>query len=334
MADASAAPLAAHPAPPPSAASPSSRPSSRRTCPGVPLPPNVSTLPTLSRPEVASRIARGELLVLHPPLVYRVPHSWLRLHPGGQHAILHYVGRDASCEIEGYHSGRTVEERMGRWAVGRVDVDESEGGEGWRDMVPPVQLGMWPVPLPTITVTSPPASPAKSAASTTREGLSARRALSTEMVDPPLSKEDYAKLPLTPAYQAHLRRSHRKLHERIRSLGLDTPPPFLSGYGPSLVIYAALALLSICLYRRASSTHATTDWLAAAVALGAFWHQVTFVAHDAGHTGLTGSWWTDRLWGVGIADFLGGLSIGWWCDNHNVHHRASFPFAAAFRQHR
>jgi delta8-fatty-acid desaturase len=21
-----------------------------------------------------------------------------------------------------------------------------------------------------------------------------------------------------------------------------------------------------------------------------------------------------------IANFMGGMSIGWWCDNHNVHH--------------
>ncbi|KAL7338702.1 delta 8-sphingoloid desaturase protein [Rhodotorula toruloides] len=267
-----------------------------------------------------AQAGKGALLVLHPPLVYRIPQSWLRLHPGGQHSILHYVGRDASCEIEGYHSGRTVKERMGRWVVGRVETDDEEGGEGWRDMVPPVQLGMWPVPLPTITVTSPPASPAKSRTSSASKTASEPRALTIEMVDPPLSKEDRDKLPLTPAYQAHLRRSHRKLHQRIHSLGLTSPPPFLAGYGPSLLIYSFLALLSIALYRRASSTHSTWDWLAAAVALGAFWHQVTFVAHDAGHTGLTGSWWRDRLWGVGIADFLGGLSIGWWCDNHNVHH--------------
>ncbi|BGP03035.1 hypothetical protein NBRC10513v2_006760 [Rhodotorula toruloides] len=320
MADATAAPPPSPHSPSPTAAPSSSRLSSRLTCAGVPLPSNFSTLSTLSRPEIASRITRGELLVLHPPLVYRIPQSWLRLHPGGQHSILHYVGRDASCEIEGYHSGRTVSERMGRWVVGRVEVDESEGGEGWRDMVPPVQLGMWLVPLPTITVTSPPASPAKPRSTSSSKTASETRALTTEMVDPPLSKEDYAKLPLTAAYQAHLRRSHRKLHQRIHSLGLTSPPPFLAGYGPSLLIYSFLALLSIALYRRASSTHSTWDWFAAAIALGAFWHQVTFVAHDAGHTGLTGSWWIDRLWGVGIADFLGGLSIGWWCDNHNVHH--------------
>lgn len=342
MADAS---VASAPSPGPSKAAtpshpapPSSRDSARLTCPGVPLPSNYESLPVLSRPAIAERITRGELLVLHPPLVYRVPHAWLTLHPGGHHSILHYVGRDASCEIEAYHTGRTVQQRMARWAVGRVEVDDDDEtlGEGWRDMTPPIQLGMWPIPLPKITVTasSPPVSPARSRsrlATTTTAAVEASSGKATEearvltpaMVDPPLAREDYAALPLTPSYQAHLRRSHKRLHERIHALGLDTPPPFLAGYGPSLVLYSALAALSVWAYRRAQASGSAWDWVLAAVFLGAFWHQITFVAHDTGHTALTGDWWTDRLWGVAIADFMGGLSIGWWCDNHNVHHRAS-----------
>ncbi|BGP19507.1 hypothetical protein JCM10213_006327 [Rhodosporidiobolus nylandii] len=341
---ASATPAAAPPAGPakPSTSTPHEPPSSRDSgllpCMGVPLPTEdkLAKLPVLSRSDISSRIARGELLILHPPLVYRVPHSWLRLHPGGEHSLLHYVGRDASCEIEGYHTGRTVKERMGRWVVGTVEVDDSDEGEGWRDMVPPVQLGMWPIPVPDIKIFSPPPSPVRerrpslppsasspsspsspSPRNPTPTALPPARVLTPEMVDPPLSLSDYAKLPLTPAYQAHLRRSHRQLGRRIHSLGLDTPPPFLAGYGPSLVIYGALLALAVWTYAHAQTTF---DYVVAAVALGAFWHQVTFVAHDAGHTGLTGDWWTDRLWGVGIADAMGGLSIGWWADNHNVHH--------------
>ena len=361
MADASLAPApprassktataSSHPEPP------SSRNSARLPCPGVPLPHNYASLPVLSRAAIAERITRGELLVLHPPLVYRVPHAWLDLHPGGHHSILHYVGRDASCEIEAYHTGRTVAERMARWTVARVDVDDDDEtlGEGWRDMVPPIQLGMWPVPVPKITVTasSPPVSPTKArrpaggpaaaSASASDGGDTAQDAgspvLTAAMVDPPLAREAYADLPLTPAYQAHLRRSHKQLHARIHSLGLDTPPPFLSGYAPSLVLYSALAALSVWAYRRAQASGSAWDWVLAACFLGAFWHQITFVAHDTGHTALTGDWWTDRLWGVAIANFMGGLSIGWWCDNHNVHHRAppslSLPLSRSRRRAR
>ncbi|GAA5984608.1 hypothetical protein JCM10908_003421 [Rhodotorula pacifica] len=314
--------------------SPRRRASNRLPSTGVLLPPKFDSLPILTRREVASRITRGELLVLHPPLVYRVPRQWLELHPGGHHAILHYVGRDASCEIEAYHTARTVQERMARWIVGKVDIDDSEEnqGEGWRDMTPPIQLGKWPVPIPTITVSSPPASPARkrtdpAAGAANEQKLDKALAssapadvLTVDMVDPPLCQQDYQHLPLTPAYQAHLRRSVKKLYARIQSKGLDTPPRFLAGYGPSLLIYISLVVLSVWSYRRAIASHATLDYIVAAFFLGAFYHQVTFVVHDAGHTALTGSWTIDRLWGIAMADFMGGLSVGWWADNHNVHH--------------
>lgn len=341
---------------------PRQRASARLPTPDLALPAHYDSLVTLSRVEVAARIARGELLVLQPPLVYRVPHKWLDLHPGGHHAILHYVGRDASCEIMAYHTARTVEERMARWIVGRVDVDDSDetDGQGWIDMTPPIQLGKWPIPIPTITVSSPPASPARKRVRRVGRDIRdddeddddndddaphadddlaqpvadahAKRlpgkapqsdALTPAMVDPPLDPQDYEHLPLTPAYQAHLRRSVKRLYARLQSKGLDRPPRFLAGYGPSLVIYIALAVLSVWTYRRALGTSSTWDYLAAAVCLGAFYHQVTFVVHDAGHTGLTGSWMVDRLCGIGLADFIGGLSLGWWADNHNVHHRES-----------
>lgn len=322
-------------------------PSSSRTrgstsipSPGVPLPRNFDSLKVLTRSEIASRICRGELLILHAPLVYRVPREWLKLHPGGDHSLLHYVGRDAGCEIEAYHTARTVKERMARWVVGRVDIDDSEFGEGWRDMTPPIQLGMWPIPVPEITVSEPPPPSKESETdddlmdstsdederdSTTTTRPPPRRHLTPDLVDPPLSPSDYASLPLNPVYQAHLRRAHRKLHARIHDLGLDTTPSFVAGYAPSLVIYVTLAALAAFTYARASSAF---DYAVAGAFLGAFWHQITFVAHDTGHSELTGNWWIDRLWGVAIADVLGGLSIGWWCDNHNVHHR---QFSSSFR---
>jgi delta8-fatty-acid desaturase len=56
------------------------------------------------------------------------------------------------------------------------------------------------------------------------------------------------------------------------------------------------------------------------VALGLAWHQLTFIAHDAGHLAITHNYYLDNIFGIFIADFLGGLSLGWWKRNHNVHH--------------
>ncbi|KAM0754728.1 fatty acid/sphingolipid desaturase [Meredithblackwellia eburnea MCA 4105] len=274
-----------------------------------PTHPNQATLPLLSRATIASRIAAGELLVIHLPLVYRVPIAWLDIHPGRDLAILHYVGRDASNEIEAYHAGITVSERMSRWVVGRVEVGE----DGWIDMVPPVQMGMWPPPVPKITVSQPDAVLAEERVR--RLSLAPGKALTADLVDPPRGPvEDF---PLTPSYQHHLRQSHRKLQQRLLTLGYDRPPQPLSGYGGVLCIYAALGALWAYLYIKAETSK---DYFWAAVALGAFWHQVTFLGHDMGHTHITGNWWKDRFFGICIADFFGGLSLGWWCDNHNVHH--------------
>lgn len=292
---------------------PSSRLSSVLPCPEVPIPTNFSTLPLLNRKTIATRIASGHLLVIHSPLVYRIPTGWLKLHPGGDLAILHYVGREASNEIEAYHSGKTVKERMSRWIIGRVEVDEEEG---WRDMVPPIQLGMWPLPVPIIKVSSADdkvvvvekedsASVVSSVETIVTEASPKR--LTIDMVNPTITSSE--SLPLTPSYQHHLRKSARKLHARIQSLGLDKPPPFLSGYGPSLVIYISLFLLFVFLYKRAEST---LDYFFCAVSLGAVWHQVTFSVHDAGHTGLTGNWMRDRIIAILIGDFFGGVSVGWW----------------------
>lgn len=275
------------------------RTSSVLPCPGVPAPSKYDGLPVLSRAQIAKRIASGELLVVHAPLVYKIPFSWLSAHPGGDLAIMHYVGRDASNEIEAYHTGQTVSTVMSRWITGRID------GDGWRDMVPPIQLGQKASNVPLIKITAPDTPVADPI-----------------NVDPSLPYAD--KLPLTPSYQQHLKKAHRELHQKIRQLELDTPPSFLAGYGPSLCIYTSLFAAFVYLYATATST---LGYLAAAVALGAWWHQITFVAHDAAHTGLTGDWWHDRVAGILIGAFCGGLSIGWWADNHNIHHRPFFVAA-------
>jgi hypothetical protein len=44
------------------------------------------------------------------------------------------------------------------------------------------------------------------------------------------------------------------------------------------------------------------------------WHQLVFTVHDLGHMGVTHNWTIDRLLAILIADFIGGLSIGWWVE--------------------
>ncbi|KAG9292049.1 hypothetical protein G9A89_017949 [Geosiphon pyriformis] len=64
----------------------------------------------------------------------------------------------------------------------------------------------------------------------------------------------------------------------------------------------------------------TMHYMTSAFFLGAFWHQLAFTAHDAGHNGITHNLLVDSLIGIFLANFCGGLSIGWWKRSHYVHH--------------
>lgn len=54
--------------------------------------------------------------------------------------------------------------------------------------------------------------------------------------------------------------------------------------------------------------------------MASVWQQVAFYCHDSGHNGVTHDRKFDYTVGVLLASCLGGLSMGWWKDSHNVHH--------------
>lgn len=55
----------------------------------------------LSRRQVEGLIAEGKTIIILDQNVLRVD-AWLKFHPGGDKAILHMVGRDATDEINAY----------------------------------------------------------------------------------------------------------------------------------------------------------------------------------------------------------------------------------------
>jgi delta8-fatty-acid desaturase len=125
-------------------------------------------------------------------------------------------------------------------------------------------------------------------------------------------EQDLLKYPsLGQATQRRIVELYRQLDARLRAEGLYDCN--YSAYAAELARYCALAGLCFVLLR--------LGWyMASAVCLGLFWHQLVFTAHDAGHMGITHDYTTDTVIGIVIADFLGGLSLGWWKHNHNVHH--------------
>lgn len=111
--------------------------------------------------------------------------------------------------------------------------------------------------------------------------------------------------------QARVAAKYRELHQKVYDTGLYNCN--YKAYGIEFLRYTALAVGSaVCLHH---------EWYAlSAFLLGALWHQLSFTVHDAGHMGITHNYLIDSCIGALIADFMGGLSIGWWKRNHNVHH--------------
>ena len=111
--------------------------------------------------------------------------------------------------------------------------------------------------------------------------------------------------------QQNIIHEYRELNQRIKAAGLYECD--YTAYAWEAARYTLLFVLMLVFLRM--KWHALSG-----LCLGVFWHQLVFTAHDAGHMGITHNFHADTVIGIIIADFLGGLSICWWKDNHNVHH--------------
>ncbi|KAI0788497.1 fatty acid/sphingolipid desaturase, partial [Abortiporus biennis] len=265
--------------------------------------------PILTREQVANRILAGDNIVIIRNKVLRIPHSWLNAHPGGALSILHYIGRDATDEVEAYHSDETLAKMKG-YIVGSVE-------DGWQSFVPPVMTG-WVRRLgpngtkewyneaePLRSSVDIPTSPATQILLVKRNEISTDSGPTLASLQPSVSQ-------LLPQMQAQHSAAYKVLHQRVKDAGLYKTR-YLTGYGPEVVRYVSFAVLSTIAYKH--------QWFAtSAFFLGLLWHQLTFFVHDLGHVGVTHNWHIDRMIAIFLADFVGGLSVGWWVDNHNIHH--------------
>ena len=123
---------------------------------------------------------------------------------------------------------------------------------------------------------------------------------------------DLAKYPaLDHATQNNIVQRYRALNDQIRAEGL-----YKCNYTSYLIeTVRYLLLFGMFLLCLRYGWYGTSGLF-----LGFLWHQLVFTAHDAGHMGITHSFTIDSIIGIVIADFMGGLSLGWWKRNHNVHH--------------
>ncbi|PSN64667.1 fatty acid/sphingolipid desaturase [Corynespora cassiicola Philippines] len=301
-----------------------------------------------SRREIEALISEGRSIVIVDGKVLKVD-AWLPYHPGGDKAIKHMIGRDATDEIQRFHSSDTLE-FMNRYQVGRI-----EGR--WTNFLPPIQGGKFRTreeldrlseeeysescsseqdtsSSTSSAAQSPIFEPADPPANTTRKRNVANtsRPSSPESVssaglddtskspkmallDARTQREieaDKAKYPsLDPDTQANVVQKYRELQKQIEAEGLYECR--YSCYAIECLRYGFFFLSFLYLLR--------SGWyITSSIPLGCFWHQLTFVVHDAGHMGITHNFQIDSTIAMFVASWLGGLSAGWWKYSHNVHH--------------
>ena len=260
---------------------------------------------TWSRSEVASGILEGDSLVIFEGHLLRISPSWLSSHPGGPLAILHFVGRDATDEILAYHADETLK-KIRRFIIGAVDC----GPHGWVPFLPPIMSG-WVRKrgehggLEWFREATAVRSEGHSEQSPSSQVLLVKRNARDDS-EPTLETITPSPTDLSLEIQTRHSAAYKALHQKIIDSGLYETP-YLSGYGPEVARYTLLASLSVLAYQK--------GWfITSAFFLGLTWHQLVFSAHDLGHMGVTHNWAVDRILGILIADFIGGLSIGWWVE--------------------
>lgn len=236
---------------------------------------------------------------------------------------------------------------MSRFQIGRVEGQ-------WRNFLPPIQGGSFKTLLESaITVedkedgdtlssgsSSPPGSPISDAIEESSNLKRRRRTNDSELhevssmsslssIEETIGKNqsklsimdartqqeidlDLAKYPaLDAATQEEIIQKYRVLYDQLQAEGL-----FNCNYAAYFIEacrYTFLFSMFLLLLR--------WGWYGTSgLFLGMCWHQLVFTVHDAGHMGITHNFTTDTIIGIMIADFVGGLSLGWWKRSHNVHH--------------
>ncbi|KAM0714247.1 hypothetical protein Q7P37_010034 [Cladosporium fusiforme] len=304
----------------------------------------------LSRDDIEALIADGRKIVIVDDNVIKAD-AWLPFHPGGDKAILHMVGRDATNEVRAFHSAETLQ-WMSKYHIGKIEGP-------WIDFVPPIQYGKFRTkeeleaaagrreptehdqtdssgqessgePSPVFEPAEGKTSGLRKRGATgeaTSQSSSTTTLSSLDIEEPAVSRKsfaqgqdrtneeyqnDIARFPsLDAATQSEIIVKYRALEQRIRKEGLYDCN--YKAYAIEACRYTALALTSYLLLR--------AGWYAlSGIFLGMFWHQLVFTVHDAGHMGITHDFHIDSCIGMIISNFLGGLSCCWWKRNHNVHH--------------
>ncbi|KAI9216858.1 fatty acid desaturase-domain-containing protein [Blastocladiella britannica] len=257
----------------------------------------------------------GRIMFLYKESVYDVT-AWAKTHPGGELALRHLNGKDATDVMRVFHPPSVVKQRLPHFLAGVLH------------------------PSAVATMSSPPliVDPSLYPDAETYDASPIKPILDHPELAPKgnyISTMDHPEgVPLeSQAFIKHTEQvliKYRALDETLRARGLYTTR--MSLYWLNLVkffvllgtaLYLVVGVISPALSGAAAPLSPLALWtatLTAAVLMGMFWHQNAFVAHDAGHISVTANYTADWYLGWILGNVTGGISIGWWKKSHNVHH--------------
>ncbi|EIE81042.1 hypothetical protein G6F46_009571 [Rhizopus delemar] len=238
-------------------------------------------------------VKRGDCVFIFESKVYKV-NNFIYKHPGGEAALRSALGRDVTDEIRSMHPPQVYEKMIQLYCIGdyikttRPSKGPKEIKRKKKELIASWEGGM-----------------SKKAYDDALDEI--HKVHSGDLAQDEIDQQDldYTKI----------REAYRRLEQEIKDRGLYECNYWK--YGEECCRY--ITLLSLCLWFTLGGT-SSWHFIAGAAFLGGFWHQLVFTAHDAGHNEITGKSEIDHVIGVIIANFIGGLSLGWWKDNHNVHH--------------
>ncbi|KAI8084594.1 fatty acid desaturase-domain-containing protein [Halteromyces radiatus] len=275
------------------------------------MPPNAETTTCtqdatgmITQELFQARVKKGEALFIFDDKVYKVD-TFAARHPGGELAIRHGIGRDVTDEIRSMHPPEVYKVMMKKFYIGdylpiqsskRQQLSSSPESPNHSQQMEKVLQASWGGRLSVEAFDEAILDLHQAHAKDLQQGMVQKQ--QNKVVD-----------------AATMRQKYQALEQDLKDRGMFECNRYR--YGKECCRYVLLFYVAIWMALRGTCF---THYMISAISLAGFWHQLVFTAHDAGHNEITGRVETDHLIGVIIANFIGGLSLGWWKDNHNVHH--------------
>ncbi|CZR61058.1 related to delta 8-sphingolipid desaturase [Phialocephala subalpina] len=291
-----------------------------------------SATAVLDAPYVEALVEDGHAVLVYNKSVLKLD-SWLKHHPGGDKAILHFVGRDATDQINAFHSEETKESML-RYQIGVIN-------KNWHNFIPPIQRASDGKNILELGREKKKSerddeSGTSSPSSSVFEPSGLRnRAHGTESPTSSISSFDNKAKHETDTRKNGQKEVSHDAEENIDKTKLEEDEIVSSFrglvadlesrgfYDCNYWAYLTEAIRISCIGTVMLLLLHFKQYFLSAIALGTFWHQLVFIAHDAGHLGITHSYQIDTLIGLALSSTLGGLSLSWWKKSHNIHHLAT-----------